>query len=235
MSKKEIIGLLVAGIIFAIVLAIVLSLKLIDVAQAIQIIITFVLVLVTVVYVKRTADIAKATKQQADASMKMAEEMREQWQSEARPHLLLRLKDGCVPWDPNSGGVVGAGGPMDWKPFTVMIANGGKGPAVNICAGFWFPEDVSPFLNSVGYLMPGQECPVSIMALPMVSSRAQEKTFWLPELRKRVGHHKPGVVAVECRDSHSRKWVSYLYLVHPVNDASIVLEGTQSIMEVTNQ
>lgn len=50
----------------------------IDTSQLIQIIITFVLVLVTVAYVKRTADIAKATEKQADASVKMAKEMRQQ-------------------------------------------------------------------------------------------------------------------------------------------------------------
>jgi hypothetical protein len=56
MSRKETIGLFVAGIIFAIVLAGVLLLKLIDTAQAIQITISFVLVLITAIYVKRTAD-----------------------------------------------------------------------------------------------------------------------------------------------------------------------------------
>ncbi len=58
----------------------------IDTSQLIQIIITFVLVLVTVAYVKRTAEIAGATREQADASVKMAEEMREQRLSEARPY-----------------------------------------------------------------------------------------------------------------------------------------------------
>ncbi len=78
MNRNEKISLYVAGAIFAVVLVVTKSLKLIDTAQAIQIIISFVLVLITAVYVKRTSDIAQATREQADASVKMAKEMREQ-------------------------------------------------------------------------------------------------------------------------------------------------------------
>jgi len=85
MTKTEIIKLFVAVIIFAVVIAVVAVLGRIDTAQTIQLIITFVLVLVTVTYVKRTAEIASATreqakaaKEQAAASVRMAEEMREQ-------------------------------------------------------------------------------------------------------------------------------------------------------------
>ena len=92
MTKTEIIKLFVAVIIFAVVIAVVAVLGRIDTAQTIQLIITFVLVLVTVAYVKRTAEIAsatreqaEATRQQADASMKMAEEMREQRYDTVRP------------------------------------------------------------------------------------------------------------------------------------------------------
>ncbi len=90
MSRKETVSLFISGIIFAIVLAHVLLLKLIDAAEAIQITISFVLVLVTVIYVKRTADIAQATKEQADASVKMADEMREQRIAESRPVMIQK-------------------------------------------------------------------------------------------------------------------------------------------------
>ena len=75
MTKTEIIKLFVAVIIFAVVIAVVAVLGRIDTAQTIQLIITFVLVLVTVAYVKRTAEIASATKEQAHASVKMAKTM----------------------------------------------------------------------------------------------------------------------------------------------------------------
>jgi len=97
MTKTEIIKLFVAVIIFAVVIAVVAVLGRIDTAQTIQLIITFVLVLVTVAYVKRTAEIAsatreqaQATKEQADASVKMAEEMREQRVMASRPVIIQR-------------------------------------------------------------------------------------------------------------------------------------------------
>ncbi len=84
MTKGEQKGLIWGGIIFGIVLAVVLKFNLIS-TEAIQLIITFVLVSITAIYVKRTSDISKATREQADASMKMAEEMREQRYDTFRP------------------------------------------------------------------------------------------------------------------------------------------------------
>ncbi len=85
MRKGEIIGLSVATVVLIIVLSTLINIGKLDFAQAIQITITFVLVLVTVIYVLRTSEIAKATREQAEASVKMAEEMREQRYDEVRP------------------------------------------------------------------------------------------------------------------------------------------------------
>src|SRR3989339_431041 len=88
MKRNEIIVLFVSGIVLAVVLLFALLKHLVDTAQSIQIIISFVLVMVTYIYVKRTSDIASATKYQAAASIKMAEEMREQRYSEKLPLLV---------------------------------------------------------------------------------------------------------------------------------------------------
>ena len=113
MSKNESIGLFVAGIIFAIVLTVILLLKLIDTAQAIQIIISFVLVLITSIYVKRTADIAQATKEQA-------EEMREQRVMSTRPVIIQKAMSEIV-----------NGETQDYFSH-FEVYNAGNGPAVEL-------------------------------------------------------------------------------------------------------
>ena len=70
MSKNEIIALSVSTSGFAVVIVSLLTRNSINVAQAIEITITFVLVLITAIYVKRTSDIANATKEQADETKK---------------------------------------------------------------------------------------------------------------------------------------------------------------------
>ena len=92
MTKTEIIKLFVAVIIFAVVIAVVAVLGRIDTAQTIQLIITFVLVLVTVAYVKRTAEIASETREQAKASVEMAEPVRQQTIMASRPFIIQRTE-----------------------------------------------------------------------------------------------------------------------------------------------
>ena len=82
MRRNEIIVLCVAVSALVIALIRLTLLDVINTAQGIEIMITFVLVLVTVAYVRRTAEIAdttreqaEATRQQADATVNMAEEM----------------------------------------------------------------------------------------------------------------------------------------------------------------
>lgn len=82
MRRNEIIVLCVAVSALVIALIRLTLLDVINTAQGIEIMITFVLVLVTVTYVRRTEEIAdtareqaEATRQQADATVNMAEEM----------------------------------------------------------------------------------------------------------------------------------------------------------------
>jgi len=64
MSKREIIKLIIAGGAFAGVLAYLISKDIINTAQAIESTILFVLVCVTTIYAKRTAEIARETREQ---------------------------------------------------------------------------------------------------------------------------------------------------------------------------
>jgi hypothetical protein len=111
MTKTEV-KVLGFGILGIVILVIVLQIfNAIDVAQGIQIIITFTLVVVTLVYVKRTAEIASATREQSKASIKMAEEMREQ----NRPIIIIKYKKI---------------GPNNVIPFE--IENIGNSPAIDL-------------------------------------------------------------------------------------------------------
>ena len=83
MTKKEY-GVFSGGLLGLTILLIILTLfKTINVGQGIEIIILFALVLATFIYAKRTAEIAKATKEQA-------EEMKEQRIMTSRPIIVLK-------------------------------------------------------------------------------------------------------------------------------------------------
>jgi len=129
MTKTEIIKLFVAVIIFAVVIAVVAVLGRIDTTQTIQLIITFVLVLVTVAYVKRTAEIASATKEQANASVKMAEEMRDTRYDALRPIIDFRFRDS----EERSGGALGIGARGEVpSELHGQLCNIGVGPAIDL-------------------------------------------------------------------------------------------------------
>ncbi len=90
MTKKELGIFAVAGLLFAVMIAILRVLQIIDPSASIQLTISFVLVLITAVYVTRTREIAKAAREQADASITMAEEMKAQRVMASRPIIILK-------------------------------------------------------------------------------------------------------------------------------------------------
>jgi hypothetical protein len=106
--------LYISGLGILIILIVLYLFDLIDVAQAIQIILTFALVSVTAVYVRRTGDIANGTKKQAEASMKMAEEMKEQRIMTSRPIIVQRARERAYDSD-------------DFEIFNI-----GNGPAIEL-------------------------------------------------------------------------------------------------------
>lgn len=207
MSREEIKKLFIAGAIFAGVLAYLIARDIITTAQAIEPTILFVLVLVTAMYVKRTAEMAK--------------EMKEQRLSEARPYLLLRLADEFVQWDKIE---------PDKHPsreFKVTIRNAGKGPAINLEASLWHSTKVHPNEHK-GYLAPNEEWEATIHR---ISIGIGDMT-WLPELKEHIRYDDPGVVAVKYQDIHKRNWVSYLCLERHVDIEAFVTEGEQNIVEL---
>jgi hypothetical protein len=132
MSKNEIKSLFISGIIFATALAFILRYELIDTAQAIQIIISFVLVLITAIYVKRTAEIAKAAKEQTEASIKMAEEMREQRYDAVRPVIdIVIMKQSMKGEELIKQGLDAKEGKLP-KDLPCKLRNVGVGPAIEL-------------------------------------------------------------------------------------------------------
>ena len=225
MTKKEV-KVLGFGILGIVILLIVLRLSnAIDAAQGIQILITFTLVGVTLAYVKRTADIARAAKEQAEASVKMAEEMREQRLSEAQPYLLLRLKARVVQWDSIEQD--------KHRPteFEITIQNVGKGTATDLYAALWHPHKSRFVGESKGFLVPNEDWETTISRF---TTLIEEKEGWLPKLRDIVEQNKTGIIAVECKDVHKRTWVSYLYLESHAIEKAFVIGGKQNMVELKN-
>ena len=128
MTKTEILKLFIAVIIFAAVIAVVAVLGRIDTAQTIQLIITFVLVLVTVAYVMRTTEIAKATRQQADASVKMAKEMKQQRYDAVRPIVDIVIKEQSITAQES----ISQGYGDKPKDLPCQLRNVGVGPAIRV-------------------------------------------------------------------------------------------------------
>ena len=212
MSKKEIIVFSIIIATFAGVLANRYLANVIDTAQAIGLIITFALVLVTVTYVKRTAEMAK--------------EMREQRLSEARPYLLLRLTERVVQW--NDSPDLREHFP---RTFPITILNGGKGPAIDLYTALWNKGESRYVYDCKGYLIPGEEWQAEISRF---TTSTGEKEGWLPQLRNIVGQNETEIIAVEYKDIHKRTWISYLYLEKHAQDSAFVVAGEHNIMELKN-
>ena len=191
------------------------------VSELLQIILMVVLVVITGIYAWRTHVISKATKQQADASVKMADEMKEQILSEARPYLLLRLTDEYLQWKDGTGG-------KSVEEFSVTVFNGGKGPARNLEASLWSHEDI--FLTDTkGYLATNQEWTATIPKSSTDQIALGEKIPH-PELKDVIQRNRICVI-VRYEDIHHHDWVSYLYL-EDVDDTGYVREGEQNIAEL---
>lgn len=182
-----------------------------------QIWLTFGLVLATILY-------ADSAAKQADASVEMAKEMREQRMDEIRPYLLLRLNtenNELLQWDDFRGS-------KHPEEFEITILNSGKGPAINLEAALWTREKMTYFSTTKGYLATREEWKANINR-----SDTDIKTDigWLPELSGQVEKTAAAIIAVEYRDINNRHWVSYLHLErHDIKE--FVMEGKLMIAEL---
>lgn len=157
---------------------------------------------------------AEAAKQQAEASVKMAEEM------EPRPYLLMRLKE-----DEEADSV------WQWpSKFEVTIKNVGKGPAMNLIAGLWHRKKIHFFQERKGYLAFDEDWKTTVLSR---TYGIEEPDIWLPELAEKIPPYCLGAIAVEYQDIHKRKWASYLCFEENVDVPGYVTEGEQDIVEVT--
>ena len=134
MSRNEVIVFAVSLVIFAIVIASLICVDWIDIAQAIELTILFALVCVTTIYAKRTAEISSATKEQT-------KEVREQRYTECLPLLVPDItRRGVIDQNLEPNEVyyqtlqTGVGIEVIWH-------NLGKGVAINTQFSFW--TDVS--------------------------------------------------------------------------------------------
>ena len=192
------------------------NLYVIEPADLVQIMLMFALVTVTVLS-------TVSAHRQADASVKMAEEMKEQRLSEAKPYLLLRLKDEAIQWEE----VENKRPPNE---FGIEIRNEGKGPAINVWAALWDARKTF-FGDSRGYLAPIEKWETSITRTSIMLGNITAQ--FLPNLSEIVEQPMPGIIAVSYNDVHKRKYVTYLYLCRHHSLDGYLMEGEQNMAEVT--
>ena len=126
MRRNEIIGLCIAIAIFAAVVSFIIRKDIIITAQAIEITILFVLVLVTIIYAKRTSDIAEATKEQA-------REVREQRYAQSLPLLIPHFPPDVDTVAPSESIYQF----LRYGGINVLWHNVGKGAAINSTFSLW--------------------------------------------------------------------------------------------------
>ena len=115
MTRNESKVLSISFIFFAIIDGFLFITHTIDMEQALNLILLFLLVFVTTIYAKRTAEIAKETRTQADASLKMAKETRDARFAALKP--IVRIG-----WIGSKRG----------EAIDVSFKNIGLGPALNL-------------------------------------------------------------------------------------------------------
>lgn len=176
-----------------------------------QMLLTIALVAVTAVYAFSTEKIAKATKEQAEASVKMAEEMK-------KPSILLRL-------DVTDGDVLELKTKFPPEELKISAINTGSGPAVNLEAFFWSKKYTSPYVTK-GYLTQNEQWKASII----IDMEINNKSMNINELQsdlidKKITH----AIIVNYEDIYNHKFVSYLSI--EVINNKWVIDGIQKIKE----
>jgi len=188
----------------------------------VQTILMIILVSATIFYAYQAKKASDSAKTSAEASAKMAEEMREQRLSEAQPYLVLRLRGeehDTFNWSE----------PSSPQNFPVTILNAGQGPAINLYAALWHRHKTYFVADTKGYLTPREEWQTYISGFNL---GIEEEKGWLPELRELVNPDYPGAISVEYQDVYKRRWVSYLCLERHPEMPQFVVEAEQNIVEL---
>lgn len=179
-----------------------------DNSGAVQAIAVVVLVIVTAVY-------AVAARRQADASVKMAEEMREQRLSEGRPYLLIDLKDSTP--DVVKRRLAKGESIQDFYPTSLKleVRNEGRGPAKDVRATTVHPK-MTFFDERRGYLLKDMSWEFDLSCAPLYRHLIPPRALrdWLADrqIHPAAPIGSPLGVLIAYSDMNGRGWVSYLEL-----------------------
>ncbi len=129
----------------------------VNIAQLIQILVTCALAFITLAYVMRTAEIAEATAQQAEASVKMAKEMENQRYSTVRPVIDIEVKP-LSNMELTKQAYTKAGELQLPKTLLCKLRNIGLGPAIDTYSFILLDND-NPVRQKHGVLKVQDELP----------------------------------------------------------------------------
>ena len=193
---------------------------------AAQALAAFVTLLVTVALAAITFSYAVAARRQADASAKMAEEMRGQRLDLDRPYLLLEVRNlDALEWKDLNEPSAAEPDPAAAYPKSIAyrVYNAGRGPAKEVETTF-----LQPLMAFEGQkrdvLMPGDFWDVEVQASELLAALRAGTTggqlLGMEHWMKAQGIHSPFYGAaydcglmVGCTDIHDRRWATYLKFV----------------------
>ncbi len=188
-----------------------------DNTGAVQAIAVVALVIATAFYAWRTWSISSATEKQAEASVEMAKEMREQRMAEDEPVLILDIVGQELPpylhwhaeWEvlmnEQTNEVVS---PWPLPQCTVRVHNAGRGAAVSVEACY-LQSDKYYFHSRRGLLLKGESNNLELSGFPAFYGG---RSSWEKVALSQLGAPKPAFVIARYEDVHGRSWVSYLDL-----------------------
>jgi len=148
-------------------------------SDLIQIILMGLLVVITGIYAWRTFSISNATKKQADASMKMAEEMREQRIMASRPVIIQKAVVG-------TDTEFATFGSKDWFSY-FEVYNAGNGPAIEVGISL-LNKEKTPIHSQRETFLRADEPPIQFSSHPIYP---EEPTFYLVSEYQGVSSYRP--------------------------------------------
>lgn len=185
---------------------------------------------------------AREARRQAQSSIEMTREIREQRLGEAQPILIVdvaaqKLID-YLEWDSERGVVRHRRTGQEIKPWPLpelklRVHNAGRGPAVSIQGTYYRGDRESSWVSAEGFLLPGDTCDLEITGMETLMKVAPAP--WEDELAQKVGRPLPAGVAIVYDDIHQRTWVTYLDLDWDPGDVPLVYPLTQRFYQVQHR
>lgn len=148
-------------------------------SDLIQIILMGLLVVITGIYAWRTFSISNATKKQAQASVKMAEEMREQTVIASRPVIIQKA---VVETETE----LATFGSKDWFSY-FEVYNAGNGPAIEVEISL-LNKEKTPIHSQRETFLRADEPPIRFSSHPIYP---EEPTFYLVSEYQGISSYRP--------------------------------------------